>query len=105
MTEAEWLSCADPAPMLEFVRNEASRRKLRLFGVACRRRLFDLDGTQFTFNVPPEAQENLADDPSVEDTVNPTDDLAAEANSYADGFAWAAHFDPIGSSDVPGEHR
>jgi hypothetical protein len=35
MTEAEWLACAEPRPMLEFLRARASDRKLRLFGVAC----------------------------------------------------------------------
>jgi hypothetical protein len=39
MTEAEWLECKDPVGMLEFVRRGASERKLRLFAVACCRRL------------------------------------------------------------------
>ncbi len=35
MTEAEWLICTDPTPMLEFLRGKASERKLRLFFCAC----------------------------------------------------------------------
>jgi hypothetical protein len=38
MTEAEWLACEDPTPMLELVSGTAGGRKLRLFGVACSRR-------------------------------------------------------------------
>src|SRR5437762_10816907 len=38
MTEAEWLTCDDPSPMLELVSGAVSGRKLRLFGVACSRR-------------------------------------------------------------------
>jgi hypothetical protein len=41
MTEAEWLTCTDPEPMLEFLRGKASERKLRLFACACTRLLWD----------------------------------------------------------------
>jgi hypothetical protein len=37
VTEAEWLGCTDPTPMLEFLRRKVSDRKLRLFLCACSR--------------------------------------------------------------------
>jgi hypothetical protein len=42
MTEAEWLASADPRPMLDLLRGRAEGRKLRLFAVACCRRVMPL---------------------------------------------------------------
>jgi len=42
VTEQEWLTGTDPLPLLEFLRGKASQRKLRLFAVACCRRLGDV---------------------------------------------------------------
>jgi hypothetical protein len=41
MTEAEWMACGDPGPMLEFLRGKASDRKLRLFTCGSNRRNWD----------------------------------------------------------------
>jgi hypothetical protein len=41
MTEAEWHTCDDPRPMLEFVQSvSVSERRLRLFILACCRRIW-----------------------------------------------------------------
>jgi hypothetical protein len=40
MTEAEWRACLDPEKMLAFLGDRASARKLRLFAVACCRRIW-----------------------------------------------------------------
>ena len=42
LNEAKWLTCKDPTPMLVFLRDKASERKLRLFAVACCRRIWSL---------------------------------------------------------------
>ncbi len=42
MTEAEWRLCADPVPMLEFLRGEVNERERRLFACVCCRRVWHL---------------------------------------------------------------
>ncbi len=42
MTVAEWLACTEPEPMLEFLKDPVSDRKLRLFSCACCRRIWHL---------------------------------------------------------------
>lgn len=42
MTEAQWLACREPSPMLHALGNYASERKLRLYACACCRRMGEL---------------------------------------------------------------
>lgn len=41
MTEAEWLSSTNPSPMITFVRDKVSERKLRLFACSCCRKVWN----------------------------------------------------------------
>jgi hypothetical protein len=42
MTDADWLTCGDPIPMLDALRGKVSERKLRLFAVASCRGIWHL---------------------------------------------------------------
>jgi len=42
MDEATWLTCTNPEPMLTFLREKTSARKLRLFACACCRHVWHL---------------------------------------------------------------
>ena len=84
MTEQEWLACTNPDQMLDFLREKASVRKLRLFGCACCRRIWPL----------------LTDDRSrqgVEIAERFADGLITELDrEKANGLAWWAHGDTYG---------
>jgi hypothetical protein len=94
MTEADWLTCDDPGPMLEHLRGQASARKLRLFAMACDRRIWHLLGDQRSREAV-EGAERYADG-SVNDEQLRT--ISGKAASVGIGFgvqcsaANAAHF-------------
>lgn len=46
MTKANWMACTEPLSMLEFLRPRVSERKLRLFSIACCRRICKLLPTE-----------------------------------------------------------
>jgi hypothetical protein len=52
VTEAEWLTRADPIPMLEFLRHRVFERQLRLFACGCCRRLWPILPTAVKAVVP-----------------------------------------------------
>ena len=64
MTEEEWLACVYPKPMLVFLEEGRSDRKLRLFGVACCRHVWELLATRECRTIV-ELSESAADDPAI----------------------------------------
>ena len=60
MTEAEWMTCANPTPMWWFLEEKASLRKLRLVACGCCRRIWHLLDEERSRQCV-EAAEDLAD--------------------------------------------
>src|SRR5262249_18524524 len=75
MTEQEWLGSDDPKRLLEFLRGKATERKLRLFAVACCRRVWPLM-IDYSCQQAVEASERHADVPMSEWEL---DAISAEA--------------------------
>jgi hypothetical protein len=91
MTEAEWLACDDPKPMLEFLRGKASDRRLLLFLCACGRRLDDLL-TDRRSRQCTEVVERFVDANATKEELRAAL-MASEA--VLDGFSGAVDMDPL----------
>lgn len=78
MTENEWVSCADPSAMLEFLKGKAGDRKLRLFACACCRAVWGSLTYARSRNAV-EVAERYADGQVDDDALRRAHSLACEA--------------------------
>jgi hypothetical protein len=93
MTEAEWDACADPTAMLESLRGKASGRKLRLFAVACCRRIWDLLPHQANRDLVAAVEDRpdgTRDDPALWGAIVASSQHEAACGMY-DGY-WAVKY-------------
>src|SRR5262245_63965209 len=97
MTEKEWLTCTDPRPMLPFLKDKVSARKLRLFLCAECRRIWHCLKDQRSREAV-EVAEKFADGEIAFNLLSSSKDeawkavrsLTDKAASAAQAVAWAA---------------
>jgi len=125
MTEADWLACTNPDPMLDYLATHGSDRKLRLFACACARRHWDLlpdDSCRRAVEVSERYADDEATCAELEQTWQAAARLAesalrrlsrwdmlagamAEARDAARGGAWVAAHNVTADVATPEERR
>jgi hypothetical protein len=89
MDEAEWLACEKAEPMLNFLRDKADERKLRLLGCACCRRVWHLLSAADS-RAAVEVAENFADGVERKSTLAAARSRARRVALAKRGAAYAA---------------
>jgi hypothetical protein len=102
MTEAEWMTCADPKPMIDFLRQKVtSERKLRLFSCACHYHVWDRIVDESVRAVI-QLSERFADRQISYDELNAAYlDMSAEVYDAPEEYDWDnALLDAWGAADL-----
>jgi hypothetical protein len=95
MTEAEWLACADPKKMLNFLRDKRGDRKFRLFACACCRHIWHLlrdERSRKAVDVAERFAEGTATEEELTQAENGANDVW-NGLAYAEGDVTAAETD------------
>lgn len=96
MTEPQWLTCADPGKMLEFLWRTGSHRKLRLFACACCYRTWDLltgEAGKKAVGVAERYAEGLAGEEELHEATDNLEIVAPRGEPYPNGPAYFATWD------------
>jgi hypothetical protein len=89
MTETEWFACTDSKKMLDCLSGQAGERKLRLFAVACCRRIWQLITDQRSQNAI-DVAERYADGLAAREALDTAASLASRASDAASVAAMTA---------------
>jgi hypothetical protein len=104
VTEAEWLAATDPGPMLAFVRDRLSDRKLRLFACACCRAIWDhlFEDSRPVVEVAERFADGEVDRSALAQCRDEAFDLMCEAVCSSGSAPWLVTVDPPMPENPPG---